>query len=175
MSRLRRRLGALPLVVLALFAVGGAGVFAQRNYLVREESGQPEVKVVLAGAVERAGGRVALNAAGEVRPGEVLDWTITSQNEGTAAAHDFKTVGQIPKGTVFVAGSTSADGTATVTYSIDNGKTFAAQPTVEEKQADGTTKRVPAPAALYTQVRYEWADALAAGGKLAATYKVRVK
>jgi len=28
---------------------------------------------------------------------------------------------------------------------------------------------------MYTQVRYEWADALAAGGKLTAQYKVRVK
>ena len=174
MTKLRRRMRALPLVALTLLVVCGAGVVAQRNYLVRE-SGQPEVRITLAGAVVRAGERVALDKAGEVHPGEVLDWTITSANDGNAAAREFKATGQIPAGTVFVVGSTTADGTAQVTYSIDHGKTFVAQPLVEERQADGTVKRVPAPAALYTQVRYEWSDALAAGAKLSATYKVRVK
>jgi hypothetical protein len=36
-------------------------------------------------------------------------------------------------------------------------------------------KQVAAPVSMYTQVRYEWADPLAAGGKLAASYQVRVK
>jgi uncharacterized repeat protein (TIGR01451 family) len=174
MTKLRRRFRALPLAALVLLVVGGVGVFAQRNYMIRE-AGQPEVKIVLAGAVERGPERVALDKAGEVRPGEVLAWTITSQNDGTGAAREYKATGQIPQGTIFVAGSTSADGTASVTYSIDHGKSFTAQPTIEERQADGSVKRVPAPIAMYTQVRYEWSDALAAGGKLSASYKVRVK
>ena len=157
--------------------LGGAGVFAQRNYVAREHANaaQPEVRVALAGAVERAGARVALDKAGDVHPGEVLAWTITSANEGDGAARDFKAVGQIPAGTVFVAGSTTADGSASVTYSIDHGKSFSPQPTVEERQADGTVKRVAAPVSMYTQVRYEWADAFDAGQKLTAAYKVRVK
>src|SRR5919206_1961236 len=172
MTKLRKRMRALPLVTIALVVICGAGVVAQRNYLA-SASGQPEVKIVLAGAVVRAGERVALAKAGEVHPGEVLDWTITSENDGNAPAHEFKATGQIPAGTVFVVGSTTADGSANVTYSIDHGKTFAAQPTIEERQADGSVKRILAPAALYTQVRYEWSDALAAGNKLSATYKVR--
>jgi uncharacterized repeat protein (TIGR01451 family) len=174
MTKLKRRIRALPFVAIAIIAVCGAGVFAQRNYLVRV-SGQPEVKITLAGAVVRGQERVPLAKAGDVHPGEVLDWTITSANDGTAAAREYKTVGQIPAGTTFVVGSTTADGSATVTYSIDHGKTFTTQPVVEERQADGTVKRVPAPASMYTQVRYEWSDALAAGSKLSATYKVRVK
>ena len=134
-----------------------------------------DAKIVLAGAVERTGERIALDKAGEVHPGEVLDWTITSANEGTGAAREFKATGQIPKGTMLIVGSTTADGSAVVTYSIDNGRTFSTQPTIEEKQADGTLKRVPAPVSMYTQVRYEWSDALAVGGKLSAAYKVRVK
>jgi len=62
-----------------------------------------------------------------------------------------------------------------VTYSIDNGKSFSAQPTIEEKQPDGSTKKVPAPATMYTQLRYEWADPLVQGGKVSASYKVRLK
>jgi hypothetical protein len=36
-------------------------------------------------------------------------------------------------------------------------------------------KKVPAPVSMYTEVRYEWSDSLAAGGKLSASYKVRVR
>ena len=76
---------------------------------------------------------------------------------------------------MLVTGSTTADGTASVSYSIDNGKTFSAEPTIEERQADGTIKQIPAPVSMYTQLRYEWSDPLAADGKLQASYKVRVK
>jgi len=110
-----------------------------------------------------------------VNPSEILDWTITSENAGNGPAHDYKAVGQIPKVTVLVAGSTTADGSASVVYSIDNGKTFSEQPTIEEKQPDGSVKQVPAPVSMYTQLRYEWTDPLASGAKLQASYKVRVK
>jgi hypothetical protein len=46
---------------------------------------------------------------------------------------------------------------------------------IDEKQADGSINRVAAPVSMYTQVRFEWADALAPGGKLVASYQVRVK
>jgi len=77
--------------------------------------------------------------------------------------------------TYLVVGSATAEYGASVSYSIDGGKNFAAQPMIEEKQADGTTKPVPAPASMYTQVRYEWSDPLAAGATLSASYKVRVR
>ena len=64
---------------------------------------------------------------------------------------------------------------AKAVFSIDGGKSFSPQPMIEEKQADGSTKRVPAPTAMYSEIRYEWADAFAQGGKLSASYKVRVK
>lgn len=174
MKKLNRKFRALPVALICLLAVGGAAAFAQRQY-TNAQKGRPEVKVLLSGAVEREQGHLPVEKVSSVMPGETLDWTITSQNQGTAPAHDYKTVGQIPKGTTFVAGSATADGTASVTYSIDNGQSYAAQPVIEEKQADGSLKRVPAPASMYTQVRYEWSDPLADGGKLTASYKVRVK
>jgi uncharacterized repeat protein (TIGR01451 family) len=174
MTKLKKNLRALPLAALCLLVLGGAAALAQRQ-LKSAALGRPEVKVMLAGTVLREEKRLPLEKAESVNPGEVLDWTITSENDGNAPAHDYKTVGQIPKGTVLVVGSTTADGSASVVYSIDNGKTFSAQPTIEEKQADGTVKIVPAPVSMYTQLRYEWADPLASGGKLQASYKVRVK
>lgn len=174
MQKLRKRLGLVPALALAVVALGGVAAFAQRQ-LLRPETGRPEIKVQLAGSVEREGKAVSLGAVENVRPGEILDWQIVSANEGTASARDYKAVGHIPAGTAFVAGSAKGESGSAVTYSIDGGKTFSTQPIVEEKQPDGTVKRVPAPVSMYTEVRYEWSDALAAGGKLTASYKVRVK
>jgi hypothetical protein len=174
MNTLNKRSRAALLAAVALVALGAAAAVAQKQLAARA-AGRPEIKVTLAGSVARGQEAVALDKAGSVHPGEVLDWKITSANEGDGAARLYKTVGHVPQGTSFVAGSAAAEYGAQVTYSIDNGKSFVAQPTVEEKQVDGTVKRVPAPVSMYTEVRYEWADPLAAGSTLTANYKVRVK
>lgn len=170
------RYGALALLC-ALSITSGAAAFARTGTATRlfAIAGRPAVKVMLSGTTTRDGNDVTLGKAGAVHTNDVLRWTITSENDGDAPALDYKTVGQIPHGTTLVAGSTVANANVAVSYSIDNGKTYATQPMIEERQADGTVKIVSAPIAMYTQVRYEWADALAAGGKLNASYKVRVK
>ena len=174
MTRLKKKLGAAPLLALAAVVILGGAAFAQRQ-LKSASGGRPEVKVELSGSVERAGQHLSLDKVENVKPGEVLDWQILSSNDGAAEARDYKTVGHIPAGTTFVAGSASAESGSTVTYSIDGGQTYSSQPIIEERQADGSVKKVPAPVSMYTEVRYEWSDALAAGGKLTASYKVRVK
>jgi uncharacterized repeat protein (TIGR01451 family) len=173
MNRLKNRRAAAPLLALCVVALVGGAAFAQRQ--LKAASGRPEIKVELAGAVERGGARLALDKVEHVKPGEILDWQIVSSNDGTGAARDYKAVGHIPAGTTLVAGSAAGENGSTVTYSIDGGKTFSTQPVVEERQPDGTVKKVPAPVSMYTEVRYEWSDALAPGGKLSASYKVRVK
>lgn len=174
MKKLKRNIRALPFVALCLVILGGAGALAQRQFK-SAASGRPEVKVILSGSVLRNQEKLPLEKTDKVNPGEILDWTITSANDGSAPALEYKTVGQIPKGTTFVAGSATAEGPTTIVYSIDDGQTYSVQPMIEEKQADGSTRRVPAPVSMYTQVRYEWADPLAANTKLSAAYKVRVK
>ena len=175
MNRLKKKLGAAPLVALvALVVTGGAAALAQRQ-LAAGPAGRPEVKVQLNGSVEREGKSLSLDKVENVKPGEILDWQIVSSNEGSAPARDYKAVGHVPAGTVLVAGSAAAEGGSTVTYSIDGGKTFSTQPIIEERQEDGSVKKVSAPVSMYTEVRYEWSDALAAGGKLSASYRVRVK
>jgi uncharacterized repeat protein (TIGR01451 family) len=173
MTRLKKKLGAAPLLALCAVVVLGGAAFAQRQ--LKSAGGRPEVKVELTGSVERAGQRLSLDKVENVKPGEVLDWQIVSSNDGTAAAGDYKAVGHVPEGTSFVAGSAAGEAGSTVTYSIDGGKTFSTQPVIEERQPDGTVKKVAAPVSMYTEVRYEWADSLAAGGKLSASYKVRVR
>lgn len=172
MLKSKKKLTALSMAVLTLMVAGVAG-FAQRHFMLAN-SARPEVKVQLAGAVERDSKLMPLDKSTVVNPGEILDWTINAENTGTAAALEYKAVGHIPRGTEFVSGSAKADGAKTV-FSIDGGKSYSPQPTIEERQADGSTKRVPAPTSMYTEIRYEWADPLAQGGKLSASYKVRVK
>ena len=173
MNRLKKKLGVAPLLAAALVALVGGAAFAQRQF--NSAAGRPEVKVQLSGSVEREGKSLSLDKVENVKPGEVLDWQIVSSNEGSADARDYKAVGHIPAGTSLVASSAAAERGSTVTYSIDGGKTFSTQPIIEEKQPDGSVKKVAAPVSMYTEVRYEWSDALAAGGKLSASYKVRVR
>ena len=80
-------------------------------------------------AKERDNVQVPVEKVALVKSGEILDWTITSVNEGNAPANEYKAVGKIPAGTQFIAGSAKADGSAALAYSIDNGKSFSAAPT----------------------------------------------
>jgi len=172
----KTKFGSFILAVCCLLAVGSVAVFAQRHFMATTAAvARPEIKIELAAVVERDNALVPVEKANLVKQGETLDWTITSENSGQAAAIDYKAVGRIPAGTNFVAGSAKVDGSAKVVFSLDGGKSFSATPTVPEKQADGSIKQVPAPVSMYTSVRYEWADPLAPGGRVSASYKVRVK
>jgi len=156
-----------------ILMIAGAGALAQRHFMLAITA-RPEVNVQLAGFVERDSKRMPLDKSTIVNPGEILDWTIDAENGGNAPALEYKTVGHIPRGTEYVANSAKADGARTV-FSIDGGKSYSPQPTIEEKQADGSIKRVNAPASMYTEIRYEWTEPLAQAAKLSAAYQVRVK
>ncbi|PYS77732.1 MAG: hypothetical protein DMF70_16115, partial [Acidobacteria bacterium] len=91
MLKSKKRIGVLFVAVLTLLAFGMAG-FAQKHFMLTATA-RPEVKIQLAGAVERSSSAVLLEKATVVNPGEILDWTITSENAGNAAAIEYKTVG----------------------------------------------------------------------------------
>lgn len=171
--RIKKHVRTLPVVAVCLLVLGSAAAFAQKKFMVLR-AGRPEVKVLLSGTVARDNARIPLEEGAFVKSGDIMDWTITSLNEGNAPAHEYKAIGVVPPGTQFIAGSVSADGSAKVTYSIDNGKSFSAEPTFEQKQPDGSVKKLKAPVSMYTQIRYEWADPLNQGAKLNALYKVRL-
>jgi len=196
MSRLFRRTSRVFLAAFGLLLVGGAVAFAQHNAtlsrilaspanavalaigrpVVKEEAvNRPLVRLSLTGAIERDSKTISVEKAGAVKPGEVVNFTMNSVNEGSAPAREYRAIGQIPSGATFVAGSALANDTIHISYSIDGGEKFSSTPLIDEKQADGTIKKVVAPVSMYTQVRFEWADPLAAGGKLVASYQVRVK
>jgi uncharacterized repeat protein (TIGR01451 family) len=196
MSRLFRGTSRVFLAVFGLVLVGGAVAFAQHNATVARilmspakavalaighplvtegAANRPLVKLSLTGVVERDRKLISVEKAGPVKPGELINFTMNSVNEGSAPAREYRAVGQIPRGATFVAGSALTNNSIQVSYSIDGGEKFSSTPMIDEKQADGTLKKVAAPVSMYTQVRFEWADPLAAGGKLVASYQVQVK
>jgi uncharacterized repeat protein (TIGR01451 family) len=174
MITIKKYASTLPVLALCLLILGSVAAFSQRN-LMMLRTGRPEVKVVLSGTVERDEAKIPVEKASIVKSGEVLDWTIMSVNEGNAPAKEYNTVVKIPAGTQFIGGSATAEGSASVAYSIDNGKTFSPAPMISERHADGSIKKVAAPLSMYTQVHYEWADPLNEGQTVKASYKVRLK
>jgi uncharacterized repeat protein (TIGR01451 family) len=168
----KKRLSVMLMAGLLLALASVAGI-AQRKFLAASAA-RPDVKLILSGGVERDSKLMALDKSTVVKPGEVLTWTIDAVNSGTASAHEYKAVVRIPGGTEYVSDSAEGSG-AKALFSIDGGKSFSSLPMIEQKQADGSVKRVPAPLGMYTSIRYEWADPLAQGGKVSASYKVRVK
>ncbi|MFV0389741.1 MAG: hypothetical protein ACK5NT_13430 [Pyrinomonadaceae bacterium] len=162
----------LGLLLVSFFS--GIAVLASKNGADFLPFAKPSVEVVLSGNVTRDGKKIAVEKVSAVSPGEVLDWSIVSQNNGDATAKSYAAVGEIPKGTEFVSSSANAKD-AVVKYSIDGGSNFSEQPMIKEKQADGTEKLVPAPAKMYTQVRFEYNQPVAPNEKVNANYQVRVK
>jgi uncharacterized repeat protein (TIGR01451 family) len=173
MRTIKKYASNLPVIALCVLILGSAAAFAQKKFMILR-SGRPVVKVVLSGMVERGDTKLPVDKVALVKSGEILDWTITSVNEGTAPASEYNTVGKIPASTQFIAGSASADGSPAVTFSIDSGKSFSATPMVDERQADGSVKKVPAPVSMYNQIRYSWSAPLNEGDKRNASYKVRL-
>jgi uncharacterized repeat protein (TIGR01451 family) len=158
---------------LGLLLVASAAVFANNSSAF--SNARPQVVIALSGTVERNNESLALDKIDSVKPGEILNWTIASENKGDGDAKEYKAVGKIPAGTVLVADSIKVQGEATATYSIDGGKSFSEQPMIEEKQTDGSLKMVSAPISMYSQIRFEWSSPLNAKEKLNASYDVRVK
>lgn len=161
--------GSLLAVATATAIAGATNHGPARSLFTR-----PDVRVTLGVALQKDNKFIPV-PADPLTPGTVLQWSITSVNSGDREADQYSATAHIPEGMAIVTGSPTSLNPASVSYSIDNGKTFAAVPMVEVKQADNSTKQVPAPTTAYTDVRYQWSDPLPAGQTYVASYKVRVK
>lgn len=116
----------------------------------------------------------ALSNGATVQPGDTLRYQIQGQNEGNLEAKNLTVVQPVPKGTTYVLKSASGNGT-TATYSIDDGKTFVTNPTIQVKLADGTVKTRPAPAEVYTHIRWSLNQSLQPKGSQQMNYAVKVR
>lgn len=115
----------------------------------------------------------ALKGEVTVHPGDVVRYTLTGGNAGDKPAGNLVLTQPVPAQTTYRLKSARAND-AKLTFSIDGGKVFSAQPMVTVKLADGKEELQPAPASAYTHVRWDYSQSLAPMAAVHATYEVAV-
>ena len=115
-----------------------------------------------------------LGSTARVVPGDTVRYSISGENIGNQNADNLVISQDIPEGTVYVLASAQTANNAMVTYSIDDGQTFVANPTIKVQQPDGTLLEEPAPASMYTDVKWEFSDSLTPELGVEASYEVQV-
>lgn len=116
----------------------------------------------------------SLSGKAVVMPGDVIRYTVNSKNIGDQSAKKLVVVQPIPAKTVYVLGSAQNSNGAEMTYSIDGGKTFVANPTIKVTLPDGKVEERPAPAELYTHVKWNFPKDLDPTAGVNASYEIQV-
>jgi uncharacterized repeat protein (TIGR01451 family) len=108
-------------------------------------------------------------------PGDVLRYTITYSNTGSAEVRDAVIIDPIPAGTAYLPGSVEG-ANAEITFSLD-GKTFQSPPLLKYKvKATGTSEQeFSASPEMYTHIRWKIVKPVAKGGHGTVRFKVTAK
>ena len=109
-----------------------------------------------------------------VQPGNVLRYTLTSESASQKAVKNFVATQPVPKQTTYILSSAKGSG-ATMTFSIDGGKSFVASPNVKVKLANGKEELRPAPATSYTHIRWNYGQKQIPVNSIRASYDVTVR
>lgn len=110
-----------------------------------------------------------------VQPGDVLRYTISGENISNRSVKNLTLNQPIPAGMVFVLKSARANTNAKISYSIDGGRSFVDNPQVKVTLADGKVVEKPAPAEVYTHIRWNFPNAIAAKTTVNGTYELKVR
>jgi len=108
------------------------------------------------------------------RPGDVIEYRLQFTNPTAGILQDVVFDDPIPQGLVYLPGTASAEGDGVaVEFSIDGGASYSPDPQVEVEEG-GRTLRRPAPADLYTHVRWTVQRPIAVGEGVGATFRARI-
>ncbi|TAE55932.1 MAG: DUF11 domain-containing protein [Nostocales cyanobacterium] len=111
---------------------------------------------------------------GKVQPGDVVRYTLIAENQSDRQIKNLVLNGPVPRGTVLVLQSVQAPDNTQISYSIDGGKSFAANPTITVKLPNGKSETKPAPATAYTHIRVQ-VPSVSAKSTVKATYQTQVQ
>jgi uncharacterized repeat protein (TIGR01451 family) len=111
---------------------------------------------------------------GKVQRGDVVRYTITAENQSDRQIKNLVLNGPVPRGTVFILQSVQAPNNTQISYSIDGGKSFVANPTITVKLPNGKSETKPAPATAYTHIRVQ-VPSVSAKSTIKATYQTQVQ
>ncbi|MDJ0735194.1 MAG: hypothetical protein QNJ47_14210 [Nostocaceae cyanobacterium] len=119
----------------------------------------------------------ALEGNVAVQPGDVLRYTVTGANNGDKPVKNLAINQPISKGMKYVLNSATVDQNkgAKIVYSINGGKTFVENPTVQVKLPNGELETRPAPAEAYTHVRCQFGESVAAKANVNCAYQAEVR
>lgn len=116
-----------------------------------------------------------LEGEATVQPQDMLRYTIATENAGELPAQQLMITQPIPSQMTYMLATATGNEGAEITYSIDGGESFVAEPQVEVMQEDGTVTLEPAPAEAYTHIRWDFAQSLEPEVAVQVHYDVRVK
>ncbi|GJD19490.1 hypothetical protein LYNGBM3L_37780 [Rivularia sp. IAM M-261] len=174
--------------VLAVIPVGDKPAIAQLidagSTLAQNVLQQPKVNLNLVADVQQRQKSAqdketiswkVLDSKTVVKPGDVVRFTLTGKNEGTRAAKNMAFTQAISRGLTYQLNSAIPVKGANVTYSIDQGQTFVANPTVKVTLANGKVEERPAPAEAYTHVRWNFSQELEPSASVQTGYLTKVR
>jgi uncharacterized repeat protein (TIGR01451 family) len=153
-----------------LAALAGAALLALAPLAAaQQKAAQPlETKIEQRKVARAADGAETLAPAEAVRPGDVIEYTVTYRNTGKAALSKLEATLPIPAETEFVAGSARP---ANPKASID-GRTFADMPLKRTVKRNGVDVTEDVPLRDYRALRWYPGDL---AGEKALTYTARVR
>ncbi len=112
-----------------------------------------------------------------VLPGEILRYRLVGKNNGSQPVSSMVLTQPIPSEMTYILNS--AKGASNITFSIDNGVTFDANPTITNVNElginNGQVVEQAAPPENYTHVRWNFEVVLAPGEEFVGTFEVRVR
>jgi uncharacterized repeat protein (TIGR01451 family) len=113
----------------------------------------------------------------QVQPADVVRYTVVARNSGERPVTGLAITQPVPLGTRYLLESAQAatDHRPQMTYSIDNGRSFTPAPTIKVTLPNGKVETRPAPAEMYTHVRWMLTRALDPATPAKVSYLARVK
>lgn len=139
--------------------------------VVAEVTLTTQVQRVVPGEPATRAGNEALEAVTDVRPGDVIRYTIVFRNESAmdVAGGSVVITNPLPEGTVYLDGTAAGDSTQ-ITFSVD-GELFADPGSLTVTDGTGTRR---AAAADYRSIRWAYAPRLPAGAAGEVSFDVRM-
>ncbi|HBE18936.1 MAG TPA: hypothetical protein DDW51_15335, partial [Cyanobacteria bacterium UBA11367] len=117
----------------------------------------------------------SLESNAVVQPGDVLRYTVSSNNAGDIPAQNLIVTQPISQQMIYIFGSAKNSNGAKITYSIDSGKNFGENPTIQVKLPNGKVENRPAPPETYTHIRWNFTKSIDPTTGVKASYEVKVK
>lgn len=180
-------LGASSALVVSVLPINGlpaiAQIFNASSTIAQTVLRQPKVKLNLVADQKvikkdvqgkEVVGWQPMDGKVKAKSGDVFRFTVTGKNEGIREAKNFVITQPIPRGTVYELNTATVAQGITVTYSIDQEKTYVVRPIVKVTLPTGTVER-PAPAEAYTHIRWSIAQDLLPNAMVNAAYQVKVR